>query len=167
MFASRQTQPRRQAPDTAENRTFSYQQDTRQISITNWKGPISNEPSNHSYPSPATAAKSVKKHHPGLAGIPHPLHPFERSEIPARRGTLHARAAGTRRGPQATTSVENALQISSFYAKQTQFPINVPKVVNQPRFAGPSKIVRDSSVQNYPPAALILPAAQTILLFET
>jgi len=66
---------------TAENRTFSYQRDTRQISITNWTGPISNEPFNHSYPSPTNAAKSVKKHHPGLAGIPHPLPPFERSEI--------------------------------------------------------------------------------------
>ena len=142
MFASRQTQPRRQMPDKAENRKFSYQRDTRQISITYWKGPISNEPFNHSHPSPTTAAKSVKKHHPGLPGIPRKLHPFERSEIfsevPIYRERAGARfirlppsasaapaSCFTRQRRQAlapTTPVEYALQISPFYAKQTQFP---------------------------------------------
>jgi len=76
----------------AENRKFSYQRDTRQISITNWKGPISNEPFNHSYPSPTTAAESVKKHHPSLAGVPRTLH--------ASRFTLHASRACRRHAPE-------------------------------------------------------------------
>ena len=81
MFASRQTTNSPAGAGLAENRTFSYQQDTRQISITNWKGPISNEPFNHSQASPVRSFMSL----------------------------------------QGTTPVENVLQISPFYAKQTQF----------------------------------------------
>ena len=130
----------------AENRKFSYQPDTRQISITNWKGPISNEPFNHSHPSTTTAAKSVKKHHPGLAGIPRKLHPFERSEIfsevpiyreragarfirlppsasasPASRFTLHASRASRRWRP---------LHLSRTLYKSALFMQNKPNLLN-------------------------------------
>ena len=55
----------------------------------------------------ATQAQIIANHR-----TPFTLHPFERSPD----------LSGARRSPQATTSVENTLQISSFYAKQTQFP---------------------------------------------
>jgi len=88
MFASRQTQALAGTGICGEPHVF-VSADTRQISITNWKGPISNEPFNHSHPSPTTAAKSVKKHHPGLPGIPRPLHVSRFTRVPPARAGAH------------------------------------------------------------------------------